>query len=118
MDTLALKDSTRSTGILLSDRKGAVAILTLNRPSARNSLSLGLIAALHEAIQREESAKEVAALIIRGAPPAFCAGHDLREMQARRQDGDRGRAFFTETMNACAAVMQAIVACPKPVIAA
>ncbi len=105
-------------GILLSERQGAVAVLTLNRPSARNSLSLSLISALHAAIEREGAARDIAAIIVCGAPPAFCAGHDLREMTARRADADRGRAFFEETMRACAAMMQAIVACPKPVIAA
>jgi enoyl-CoA hydratase/carnithine racemase len=118
MDTFAPQDTDRNATILLTERRGPVSILTLNRPSARNSLSLGLMAALQDAVVCEGSAKEVAALIIRGAPPAFCAGHDLREMQARRQDADGGRAFFVETMNACAALMQAIIACPKPAIAA
>src|SRR5215468_10373118 len=106
MDTFALQETDRSSAILLTERRGAVSILTLNRPSARNSLSLGLMATLQDAVAFEGSAKEVAALIIRGAPPAFCAGHDLREMQSRRHDADRGRAFFTETMHACAALMQ------------
>jgi enoyl-CoA hydratase/carnithine racemase len=114
MDTL----TPNAAEVLLAGRQGAIAVLTLNRPSARNSLSLDLIAALHTAVEREGAARDVAAIILRGAPPAFCAGHDLREMQERRQDADRGRAFFEETMRSCAALMQAIVACPKPVIAA
>lgn len=118
MDTLAQPQTNQSLDILLSERRGPIAVLTLNRPSARNSLSLDLIAALHAAIEREGAARDVAAIIIRGAPPAFCAGHDLREMTARRKDADRGRAFFEETMRSCAAAMQAIAACPKPVIAA
>jgi enoyl-CoA hydratase/carnithine racemase len=118
MDTLAPQDSDLDAGVLLTARRGPVSILTLNRPYARNSLSLSLMAALEDAVAREGSAKEIAALIIRGAPPAFCAGHDLREMQVRRQDADRGRAFFAETMRACSTLMQAIIACPKPVIAA
>lgn len=118
METLAPNNASQGTDILLGERNGPAAVLTLNRPSARNSLSLDLIAALHAAIEREGNAPGVAAIIIRGAPPAFCAGHDLREMTARRKDADRGRAFFEETMRSCAALMQAIVACPKPVIAA
>jgi enoyl-CoA hydratase/carnithine racemase len=114
MDALA----PQAADILLSERRGAVLILTMNRPSARNSLSLDMIGALQAAIGRGGSGKAVAAIILRGAPPAFCAGHDLKEMQSRRQDPDRGRAFFDETMHSCAALMQAIVACPKPVIAA
>jgi len=104
--------------LLLTERRGKIAILTMNRPRARNSLSLGLIAALHDAIAAEGSNREVAAIMLAGAPPAFSAGHDLKELTAHRGDADRGRAFFNQTMRACAALMQAIVACPKPVIAA
>jgi enoyl-CoA hydratase/carnithine racemase len=104
--------------LLKEERRGAVAILTLNRPHARNSLSLPLIAALHEAIERQGAAHDVAAIVITGAPPAFCAGHDLKEMTEHRKEGDRGRQFFARTMQSCAALMQAIVACRKPVIAA
>ena len=46
------------------------------------------------------------------------AGHDLREIQAHRNDPDRGRAFYEHIMARCATLMQAIVALPKPVIAA
>ncbi len=114
MDTL----TSATAEVLIAERRGAVSVLTLNRPAARNSLSLELIAALHSAVEREGAARDVAAIIVRGAPPAFCAGHDLRELQARRTDTDRGRAFFEETMRSCARLMQAVSACPKPVIAA
>jgi enoyl-CoA hydratase/carnithine racemase len=49
--------------------------------------------------------------------PAFSAGHDMKEMTARRSDPDRGRAFFKQLMDACSTMMQAIVHLPKPVIA-
>jgi enoyl-CoA hydratase/carnithine racemase len=104
--------------VLMVERRGAVAILTLNRPAQRNSLSLELIGALRGGIERLGAASDVSAIVLTGAPPAFCAGHDLKELTAHRQDGDRGRGFFERTMQRCAALMQAIVACPKPVIAA
>ncbi|MGA7325914.1 MAG: enoyl-CoA hydratase [Rhodomicrobium sp.] len=113
MDTFASQ-----TDVLLAERRAKILLLTLNRPSARNSLSLELMVALHAAVHKAGAEGDLAAIVIRGAPPAFCAGHDLREMTARRQDADRGRAFFEKTMKACADLMQAIVACPKPVIAA
>ena len=50
--------------------------------------------------------------------PAFSAGHDMKELTARRSDADRGRAYFAQIMNACSAMMQAIVQLPKPVVAA
>ncbi|MBT3070752.1 enoyl-CoA hydratase [Rhodomicrobium sp. Az07] len=104
--------------LLLTERRGKISILTMNRARARNSLSLGLIAALHDAIAADGGNREVAAIVLAGAPPAFSAGHDLKELTAHRTDADRGRAFFDQTMRACAALMQAVVACPKPVIAA
>src|SRR5271166_1754299 len=84
MDTFAAK--TNSPDILLEERRGAAAVLTLNRPSARNSLSLHLIDTLHAAVERLGSDNDTAALVIAGSPPAFCAGHDLRELTGHRRD--------------------------------
>jgi enoyl-CoA hydratase/carnithine racemase len=117
-DQAALARAAASDDLILEERRGAVAILTLNRPPARNALSLAMIAALHGAIQRMSRDECVSVVILAAAGPAFCAGHDLKELTAHRDDDDRGRAFFAETMRACAAMMQAIVHCPKPVIAA
>ena len=47
----------------------------------------------------------------------FCAGHDLKEMTASRQNADKGRGYFTKILDQCSSVMQKIVNCPKPVIA-
>ncbi len=58
------------------------------------------------------------ALCIAANGPAFSAGHDMKELTARRSDADRGRAYFAQIMNACSAMMQAIVHLPKPVVAA
>ena len=93
-------------------------MLTLNRPAARNSLSEGLIAELHAALKEIHDDKSVRALVIAANGPAFSAGHDMKELTARRSDADRGRAYFAEIMNACSAMMQAIVHLPKPVVAA
>jgi enoyl-CoA hydratase/carnithine racemase len=60
----------------------------------------------------------VRAVVIAANGPVFCAGHDLKELTAHRTDADRGRAFFAKLMNACSAMMQAIVHLPKPVVAA
>jgi enoyl-CoA hydratase/carnithine racemase len=103
---------------LLRQEQGRVALLTLNRPESRNSLSEALLNALLAAIDELSAAKRISAIVITAAPPAFCAGHDMREMTARRSDSDRGRAFFEALMRLCSSVMQAIVHCPKPVIAA
>jgi enoyl-CoA hydratase/carnithine racemase len=104
--------------ILLRDTVGPIAVLTLNRPAARNSLSESLIAELHAALDEIAADKTVRAVVIAANGPAFSAGHDMKEMTARRSDSDRGRAYFAQLMNACSAMMQAIVRLPKPVVAA
>ena len=61
--------------------------------------------------------RSVRAVVLAANGPAFCAGHDLKELTARRADADRGRAYFADLMTRCAAMMQAIVHLPQPVIA-
>ena len=103
--------------ILNLSQQGAIATLTLNRPAARNSLSMDMLVAVHGAVDRLGADPDVHVIIINGSGPAFCSGHDLKEMTAARADSDGGRSFFAATMGACADMMQAIVRCPKPVIA-
>src|SRR5712691_7995504 len=110
--------ATQEPPILLRETLGSISVLTLNRPDARNSLSEGLIAGLHAALKEISDDKAVRALVITANGPAFSAGHDMKELTARRTDADRGRAYFAEIMNACSAMMQAIVHLPKPVVAA
>jgi enoyl-CoA hydratase/carnithine racemase len=104
--------------ILLREDHGPVALLTLNRPEARNSLSEELITALAGAVRELGGADAVRAIVISGAGSAFSSGHDLKELTAHRNDRDRGRAFFAKTMTACSDMMLTIVRSPKPVIAA
>jgi enoyl-CoA hydratase/carnithine racemase len=106
------------SSILLREAIGSIVVLTLNRPAARNALSEGLIAELHGALKDIHDDKTVRAVVIAANGPAFSAGHDLKELTARRSDADRGRAYFAELMNACSAMMQAVVHLPKPVVAA
>lgn len=104
--------------ILLQENVGGIRLLTLNRPAARNSLSEGLIAELHAALKQIHDDNSVRAVVIAANGPAFSAGHDMKELTARRSDADRGRAYFGQIMNACSAMMQAVVQLPKPVVAA
>jgi enoyl-CoA hydratase/carnithine racemase len=103
--------------ILLKDVDCGVVTLTLNAPARLNSLSDAMLAALREAfaaIARDRTARVV---ILRGVGKAFCAGHDLKEMQAGRAAPDRGRAYFESLFARCTEVMLAIPALPQPVIA-
>ena len=104
--------------VLLRETLGSIAVVTLNRPAARNSLSEAMIAALHAALNEIGDDNSIRALVIAANGPAFSAGHDMKELTARRSDGDHGRAYFAQIMNACSAMMQAVVHLPKPVIAA
>ncbi len=107
-----------SAPILLRETRGSIAILTLNRPAARNSLSEAMIASLHAGLHAIREDSTVRGVVIAANGPAFSAGHDMKELTARRSDPDRGRAYFAEIMNACSAMMQEIVHLPKPVVAA
>jgi enoyl-CoA hydratase/carnithine racemase len=104
--------------ILLRKMQGSIAVLTLNRPSTRNSLSERLIAELHATLNDVGDDASVRAVVIAANGTAFSAGHDMKELAAHRTDADGGRAYFAEIMNACSAMMQAIVRLPKPVVAA
>jgi enoyl-CoA hydratase/carnithine racemase len=112
------RDLDQTAPVLLRENDGPVAILTLNRPKARNSLSMDLLAALIEALDAVAADKDVRAVVIAANGPAFCAGHDMKELTARRSDADGGREFFRTTMLTCSEMMQKIVNLPKPAIAA
>jgi enoyl-CoA hydratase/carnithine racemase len=118
MKTQTARAATPQPPILLRETLGSISVLTLNRSDARNSLSEALIAELHAALKQIHGDANVRAVVIAANGPAFSAGHDMKELTARRADADRGRAYFAEIMNACSAMMQAIVQLPKPVVAA
>ncbi|MGP9810885.1 enoyl-CoA hydratase [Rhodopseudomonas sp. NSM] len=119
MTALPASTANSPSPILLRETiDGGVAVLTLNRPAARNSLSLELIADLHAALDLIRRDDGVRVVVIAANGPAFSAGHDMKELTAHRNDADRGRASFNRIMTACSAMMQTIVLLPKPVIAA
>ena len=95
-----------------------IVILTLNTPHNRNALSLDMLQALIAALDDIANDDTARVVVLAGAGQALSAGHDLKEMQAHRNDCDRGRDFYVELFERCAALMQAVVALSKPVIAA
>lgn len=107
-----------SEGILLQelDNEGILR-LTLNDTARRNALSLDMLGRLRTALDEAAADSAVRVIVLAATGPAFCAGHDLKEMTRARQQSDRGRAFFAETMTTCSGVMQAIVNNPKAVVA-
>ncbi len=110
--------NTNAAPVLLRERDGEIAILVLNRPQPRNSLSEAMLSALATAFTDIAADKTVRAVVLAANGPAFCAGHDLKELTSRRGDADGGRAYFRHIMTTCSAMMQGIVNLPQPVIAA
>lgn len=105
------------SNLILRDDSNAVAHLTLNSPDNFNALSVEMIAALRTSLADIANDDRVRAVVISGNGKAFCAGHDLRQMQAARSDKDGGRAAYETLFADCADMMQAIAALPQPVIA-
>jgi enoyl-CoA hydratase/carnithine racemase len=103
--------------ILRRETRDGIALLTLNRPGSRNSLSLAMLEELIAAFAAIGADRTVHAVILAAEGPAFSSGHDLKELTAHRADRDGGRSFFTKTWERCGTMMQAIVRLPQPVIA-
>jgi enoyl-CoA hydratase/carnithine racemase len=118
MNVQKARDLDTASPVLLREREGPIAILTLNRPRARNSLSEALIVALSQALTDIAADKSVRAVVVTATGTAFSAGHDMKELTARRSDADGGRGYFHTIMKGCSAMMQQIVNLPQPVIAA
>ena len=100
------------TDILLRHDQDAIATLTLNRPAARNALSMGLMEALDTELSSIAGDPAVKVVIIAANGPAFCAGHDLREIRANPT-----HTAYEAVFALCSRLMQRIVRLPKPVIA-
>jgi enoyl-CoA hydratase/carnithine racemase len=100
------------TEILLRHDSDSIATLTLNRPDARNALSMGLMEALDAKLAAIAEDRSVRVVILAGNGPAFCSGHDLREMRATPV-----QAAYEAVFALCSRLMQRIVRLPKPVIA-
>lgn len=97
--------------------RGAVATLTLEAPARLNTLSDAMLADLQAAFDRIAGDAAIRVVVLRATGKAFCAGHDLREMQAARQAPDEGAAALADLFDRCTRLMLTIRALPQPVIA-
>ena len=102
--------ATKPQPILVS-QDGVVGRITLNRPEKRNALSLELMEELIGALKALGHQREVRAIVVEGAGPAFSAGHDLSEMVGRDV------VFYQRLFDVCVELMEAIHRIPQPVIA-
>ncbi|WP_428925157.1 enoyl-CoA hydratase [Marinibacterium sp. SX1] len=96
---------------------GAIAYLRMNAPERLNALSEEMLDALQATLDDLKADRSIRVVVLSGAGKAFCAGHDLKQMQAGRQAEDGGRAYFQDLFDRCARMMQSIRALPQPVIA-
>ena len=103
--------------IQLEIREAGVALLTLNRPSALNALSVEMGGEFRSAMgeARERGARSI---VITGTGRAFCAGGDLREMRQMAEREGRIEAFFDEPLGLINECIMLIRKTPLPVIAA
>jgi enoyl-CoA hydratase/carnithine racemase len=110
MPSLA-RDTATPDWIVREDRDG-VARITLNRPEQFNALSFGMLEALQSALDDIERDGAIRVVVIGAAGPAFCPGHDLKEMLA-----ERTQARIAQLFEACCRVMMSLARLPQPVIA-
>ena len=98
--------------LLLRHDAGGVATLTLNRPKHYNALSEQLLAELQSALDAIAKDESVRVVVIAGNGPAFCAGHDLKQMRSNPR-----KAYYQKLFAQCSSVMLSITRIPQPVIA-
>ena len=106
-----------SDEILTRTDEAGIAILSMNAPKSINALSEAMIDALSSTLDEIATDRSVKAVILRSTGDHFCAGHNLKEMTARRADEDGGFQYFQDLFATCSAMMLRIVRLPQPVIA-
>ncbi|MBV9015065.1 MAG: enoyl-CoA hydratase [Alphaproteobacteria bacterium] len=113
MDGAAARTADSDNALLLREERDAgVLRLVMNRPAQRNALSVALMSSLQQALERAAADRDCRVVVIAGAGPAFCAGHDLRELRS-----DNRRETYQRVFAQCSALMLQIVRLAKPVIA-
>ncbi len=105
------------TNNLIREKKGSIEVITLNNPKSLNPLSEEILMSLQEALDEISKTSSIRALIIRAEGKAFCAGHDLKQMQMARRQRDGGKKYFIELFKTCGRLMTSIKSLPQPVIA-
>lgn len=109
---MSLAAEASAAPLVLREDRDETAWLTLNRPGAYNALSTELIAALQDEIDTLATDRTIKVVVLRGAGKGFCAGHDMKQMQANRSE-----PYYKSVFSACSRMMQSIIALPQPVIA-
>ena len=111
--TAPTKTATRQSNdaLVLRQDRDTVATLTMNRGDQMNQLCTTMLAALQAELDRVAADATVHVVVLAGAGKQFCAGHDLREMRAHREE-----EWQTTLFAQCRRMMMTLVALPQPVI--
>lgn len=112
MTVLTHNTAANAQPLLLRDDRSGVATLTLNRPKQYNALSEALLTELQSALEAIERDASVRVVVIAGNGPAFCAGHDLKQMRATPN-----KAYYDKLFAQCGKMMMTLTRIPQPVIA-
>ena len=112
MTTAATTSTAMSEPLLLRRDADAVTTLTLNRPAQFNALSGALLNELQTVLDGIAGDHSIRVVVIAGAGPAFCAGHDLKEIRANRDP-----SFIEDMFKRCSRMMMTLIEIPQPVIA-
>ena len=99
-----------SAGDIRFERRGRLAVVTLNRPKALNALNAQVVAELNRALEGFDHDPDIAVMVVTGSERAFAAGADVKEME--------GKDFIAAFRDDFIAPWQQVAACTKPVIAA
>jgi enoyl-CoA hydratase/carnithine racemase len=102
----------RNEPILLREDDGGVTTLTLNRPRQYNALSEEMLADLQDQLDTIEQDERVRVVVLAGAGPAFCAGHDLKQMRTKPK-----QAYYDQLFAQCSRMMVTLTRMPQTVIA-
>jgi len=116
-DHSAIDSPTTGASPLYFDVENGVARVVLDRPKSINALSEEMLAALRSCLDGIAAERSIRAVILGSSGDHFCAGHNLKEMTARRADADGGKTYFVELFETCSTLMKTIVRLPQPVIA-
>ena len=116
-DLSAIDSSKPGENPIYFEVEDGVARVVLDRPKSINALSEEMLSALQSVLDDIAADRSIRAVVLRSSGDHFCAGHNLKEMTARRADGDGGKAYFVELFETCSTLMKTIVRLPQPVIA-
>lgn len=106
-----------SDSLVIREDHGAITHLTLNSPGNLNALSDEMLNTLQATLESLASSASQKVIVLKGAGRVFCAGHDLKQMQAARNDADHGTAAWKDLFDRCSTLMQTLPRMPQPVIA-